>query len=288
FTDDDDSVFESDIDKLATAGITKGCNPPDNTMFCPNDHVTRGQMAAFLVRAFGYTDDGGGDLFVDDDDSVFEGDIDRLATAGVTKGCNPPTNDRYCPTDLVLRDQMASFLGRALGLTPITPTTTTPEGVTFEDGTWVVGTEIPAGTYRNSESSDGCYWERLSGFSGEFDAIIANNFSFEINIVTIDPSDAGFGSSNCVSWSDDLSPRTDSPTSPFEGGHYLVGTEVGAGTWRNSDSSDGCYWERLSGFSGEFDDIIANSFSYEIETVTISETDVGFFSERCGAWTKLG
>jgi hypothetical protein len=28
---------------------------------------------------------------VDDDGSVFEGDIDRLGTAGVTRGCNPPT-----------------------------------------------------------------------------------------------------------------------------------------------------------------------------------------------------
>jgi hypothetical protein len=121
FTDDDDSVFEGDINRLAASGITKGCNPPTNTMYCPDGSVTRGQMAAFLVRGFGYTDNGGGDLFVDDDDSIFEGDIDRLGTAGVTKGCNPPTNDRYCPTAPVRRDQMASFLTRALGLTPVVP-----------------------------------------------------------------------------------------------------------------------------------------------------------------------
>jgi hypothetical protein len=124
FTDDDDSVFEDDIDKLATAGVTFGCNPPANTRFCPDAFVTRGQMAAFLVRAMGYTDDGGGDRFTDDDDSVFEADIDKLATAGVTLGCNPPTNTRFCPTELVLRDQMASFLARALGLQPIVPSTT--------------------------------------------------------------------------------------------------------------------------------------------------------------------
>jgi hypothetical protein len=121
FTDDGGSVFEADINRLAEAGITRGCNPPDNDLFCPEGKVTRGQMAAFLVRAFDYTDDGGGDVFVDDDGSTFEADIDRLGTAGVTKGCNPPTNDRYCPDDPVLRDQMASFLARALGLTPMTP-----------------------------------------------------------------------------------------------------------------------------------------------------------------------
>ncbi|MGH8873962.1 MAG: S-layer homology domain-containing protein, partial [Acidimicrobiia bacterium] len=128
FTDDDDSIFEEDINAIAEAGITKGCNPPDNDRYCPDDHVTRGQMAAFLVRAFGYDDPGSGDHFVDDDDSVFEGDIDRLFVAGVTKGCNPPENDRYCPLDDVTRAQMASFLARALveaGLITTTTTTTT-------------------------------------------------------------------------------------------------------------------------------------------------------------------
>ena len=47
------SIFERDIDCLATAGVTKGCNPPDNTRYCPTGYVTRGQMAAFLHRAPG-------------------------------------------------------------------------------------------------------------------------------------------------------------------------------------------------------------------------------------------
>jgi hypothetical protein len=115
FTDDDDSIFEADIEKLAAAGITKGCNPPTNDRFCPDSKVTREQMAAFLVRALGYADDGGGDLFIDDDASIFEGDIDKLGTAGVTKGCNPPTNNLYCPGSVVTRGQMAAFLHRALG-----------------------------------------------------------------------------------------------------------------------------------------------------------------------------
>jgi hypothetical protein len=115
FTDDDDSIFEADIERLAAAGITKGCNPSEgNTKFCPDGKVTREQMAAFLVRALHYTDDGDGDLFIDDDESIFEHDIDRLATAGVTRGCNPPENTKYCPIDYVTRGQMAAFLHRAL------------------------------------------------------------------------------------------------------------------------------------------------------------------------------
>ncbi len=50
FTDDDTSVFEANIEWLAASGVTAGCNPPDNTQFCPDDNVTRGQMAAFMQR----------------------------------------------------------------------------------------------------------------------------------------------------------------------------------------------------------------------------------------------
>lgn len=112
FSDDDASIFEADIEKLAAAGITKGCNPPANDRYCPDSVVTRGQMAAFLVRAFKYTDDGGADLFSDDDASIFESDIDKLGTAGVTRGCNPPTNEHFCPDAKVTRGQMAAFIHR--------------------------------------------------------------------------------------------------------------------------------------------------------------------------------
>ncbi len=112
FSDDDGSIFETDIAKLATAGITLGCNPPSNDRYCPDDSVTRGQMAAFLVRALHLTDPGTVD-FSDDDGSIFETDIAKLATAGITLGCNPPSNDRYCPGDSVTRGQMAAFLHRA-------------------------------------------------------------------------------------------------------------------------------------------------------------------------------
>ena len=113
FTDDDESVFESDINRLAAAGITAGCNPPANDRFCPDSTISREQMAAFLVRALDLIDAGPGDLFVDDNNSIFETDIDRLATAGITLGCNPPANDRFCPKAAVRRDQMASFLVRS-------------------------------------------------------------------------------------------------------------------------------------------------------------------------------
>jgi hypothetical protein len=105
------TVFRGDIVWLATERITVGCSA---TSYCPDDPVTRGQMAAFLTRALHLTDPGTVD-FIDDNGSIFEYDIAKLATAGITTGCNPPTNDRYCPNDPVTRGQMAAFLHRALG-----------------------------------------------------------------------------------------------------------------------------------------------------------------------------
>lgn len=46
----DSNTFHEDIAWLADHGITKGCNPPANDMFCPSDNVTREQMAAFMKR----------------------------------------------------------------------------------------------------------------------------------------------------------------------------------------------------------------------------------------------
>ncbi len=51
FTDVSDSnVFHNAIDWMKDNNITVGCNPPANTKYCPDDGVTRGQMAAFLKR----------------------------------------------------------------------------------------------------------------------------------------------------------------------------------------------------------------------------------------------
>jgi hypothetical protein len=117
FIDIDGNIFENAIEWLADQGITKGCNPPVNDKFCPNDNVTRGEMAVFLVRAMGYTDNGGGNLFIDDDGLFYENAADRLFTAGVTQGCNPPVNNKYCGERNVTRGEMAAFLVRAMGYT---------------------------------------------------------------------------------------------------------------------------------------------------------------------------
>ena len=64
----------------------------------------------------GLTDDGGGNAFTDGNNSIFEDDIAKLAAAGITRGCNPPTNTNYCPSSPVTWEQMAAFVHRAANL----------------------------------------------------------------------------------------------------------------------------------------------------------------------------
>jgi hypothetical protein len=53
FTDVGPGVHHDDISAIAAAGITQGCNPPDNTLYCPADFVRRDQMGSFLARVAG-------------------------------------------------------------------------------------------------------------------------------------------------------------------------------------------------------------------------------------------
>lgn len=110
FTDIGSSRFQADIEWLAAEGITHGCG---DGRFCPTGLVTRGQMASFLVRMFGYTATPPSDPFSDDNGTTHEASINRLYAAGITAGCD---SGRFCPNGVVTRGQMASFLVRALGL----------------------------------------------------------------------------------------------------------------------------------------------------------------------------
>jgi len=112
FIDDETSLFEAGINRLRAAGITQGCNPPANNRFCPDRDMTRGEMAAMLARAFNYPVSNH-NRFNDDNGHIFEQAIQKIAAAGVTVGCNPPANNRFCPNDPIRRDQMATLLTRA-------------------------------------------------------------------------------------------------------------------------------------------------------------------------------
>jgi SpoIID/LytB domain protein len=102
-------LFAGEVLGLVESGITSGCTAAS---FCPGESVTRGQMAAFLVRALDLPLVSG-DSFSDDDGSFFEADIEALSAAGITTGC---TGTDFCPDGTVTRAEMAAFLVRGFGL----------------------------------------------------------------------------------------------------------------------------------------------------------------------------
>lgn len=170
---------------------------------------------------------------------------------------------------------------------PPTPTPTLPPGYQFGSGNRQVGSEVVAGaTYRTRKGSDGCYWERLSGFGGTLAEIEANDNTDGPAVVTIGAGDVGFNSRRCATWTQDLSPITAGGDEPFGEGTYFVGVDINPGLWK-SDGNGSCYWARLRGFSGTISDIIANDNVDGPALVQIGAGDKGFIAgSRCGTWRR--
>jgi len=109
----EDDFAEDFINSLYYSGITGGCG---NGKYCPDDTVTRGQMAVFIETALGHPGRPCSGIFSDADETavgaVVCGFIERLAEDGITGGCGP---GKFCPNDAVTRGQMAVFMETALG-----------------------------------------------------------------------------------------------------------------------------------------------------------------------------
>jgi hypothetical protein len=101
------------IAEMVVLNITQGCTA---TTFCPNQPVTRAEMAVFLLRALQLSElRPSTPSFVDVVTSNWAyGAIERLKAQGVTQGMyQDGAGLHYRPTDPVSRAQMAVFLRRA-------------------------------------------------------------------------------------------------------------------------------------------------------------------------------
>jgi SpoIID/LytB domain protein len=115
FTDDDGNTHEYAIVWANAAGIAQGKSA---TRFGPREQVTRGQMASFIYRTFDVprrTESS----FRDIAGSPHEEAIASVSAAGIARGYDAR---RFGPNDPVTREQMASFIARAMGLSPVRPT----------------------------------------------------------------------------------------------------------------------------------------------------------------------
>ncbi len=149
----------------------------------------------------------------------------------------------------------------------------------FSPGTYRVGSDIQPGMYAGKVGTsvlDSCYWERLSGVSGEFSDIIANDNAvgqFYIKVLSTDT----YLKIGC-----DIAPLDEWPApaellSDIDSGTYLIGRDIVPGTYRGEAGAgalDSCYWARLSGVSGTFSDIIANDNANGVFYVSVKATDI--------------
>ena len=111
------------IERLYAAGITGGCGASP-LIYCPENTVTRAEMAIFLLRGIhgsSYTppavgtDTGFSDVPVSYWAAAW---IKQLASEGITGGCG---TGLYCPESKVSRAEMAIFLLRGMHGSSYTP-----------------------------------------------------------------------------------------------------------------------------------------------------------------------
>jgi trimeric autotransporter adhesin len=116
--------FSNFIEDLSTRGITSGCQVGPPALFCPDQNVTRAQMAAFLLKTLlggAYTPPVCTSLFQDvpcppTPQFPFSNFIEDLSTRGITSGCQVGPPALYCPDNPVTRQEMAVFLSLTFGL----------------------------------------------------------------------------------------------------------------------------------------------------------------------------
>jgi hypothetical protein len=117
FTDVTDQTVGAEfcgfIEDFAAKGITGGCGDRN---FCPDDTVTRGQMAVFIEAALGVMPAPAcaGDRFGDVNATLlsapFCGFIEDFLAKGITAGCQVGPPALYCPSAPMTRAEMAVFL----------------------------------------------------------------------------------------------------------------------------------------------------------------------------------
>jgi hypothetical protein len=113
FEDVPSSSFAFDFANILSMwGVSRGCSATPS-LFCPESLLTRGQMAALIIRAmfgenFTYTTT---PYFTDvPSTDPFFGYIQKLRDLGITRGCSATT---FCPDAALPRADMAAFLIRA-------------------------------------------------------------------------------------------------------------------------------------------------------------------------------
>ena len=162
--------------------------------------------------------------------------------------------------------------------TPELTATPTSKANKIGVGTHIVGTDIEPGIYMGLAGTgvlDSCFWERLSGLSGELSDTIANDNSVGPFYVEVSPTDVAL-STRCELIGLESVPDKQEYLTQLPPGTYLVGRDIEPSIYEGLAGTgvlDSCYWERLSGVSGEVSALIANDNAQGRYFVQVSSTD---------------
>jgi hypothetical protein len=141
FTDDNDSLHVNALTELHARGLLYGCG---YRIACPEDEITRGEVAAMFARILRLPPTGQ-DFFTDDEGHLFENAANKLAAARITVGCAPTA---YCPDRDLTRAEFATMVVRALGLPA-----SGGDAFTDDDGHWG---ESAINTFADAGLTAGC------------------------------------------------------------------------------------------------------------------------------------
>jgi hypothetical protein len=120
----------------------------------------------------------------------FSGELDAILANSNESG----------PTVVTIKSTDAGFESNGCGSWTSDLSQVTDSRTSFGDGTYIVGVDIAPGRFA-SQAGSGCYWARLRSFTGDFDAIIANDNPSGRAVVEISRADRGFQSKGCGIWS---------------------------------------------------------------------------------------
>ncbi|HEY0118457.1 MAG TPA: hypothetical protein VGC04_06735, partial [Cellulomonas sp.] len=235
------------------------------------------------------------------DDVVLVGDWDgdgkdtlgvrRTSTYYLTNGTTGgPANITFSygrGTDVVLVGDWNGDGKDTLGVRrPAVPTS-------FGEGQFRVGTDIAAGRYKTTIPADSlCYIESAATNGDIIDNVLVYMSVSTTYYWDVDATDGIVTSQDCGTWHT-VSP-SDAPqlvAQPADG-RFRVGIDIAPGTYRTvvpGSESMACYVESSNGFRGSA--TVLNNANFDGGATvnwTVSPSDVGFESEGCGTWTKVG
>lgn len=140
-----------------------------------------------------------------------------------------------------------------------------------KDGTYKVGTDIPAGEYIVEAERSLCYIEVASDSSGEFDSIVANDNITTHTYVTVEDGQYFKIQGGKFRLESEVSPYTPKD-GKYEAGEYKVGKDIPAGEYKvTSEEGKSAYIEVVSNSNGTFDSIVTNDNFTGDTYITVSD-----------------